>query len=268
VHVLNAYYYRQFELDETLLAKCAAFIGDTLVGGNQLTRKEIAGLLAGVGVTASGPRLAYILMYAELEQVICSGALVGRQHTYALLDERAPNARILDADEALAELTLRYYTSHGPATVKDLRWWSSLTVSEIHRGLELVGDALDSVEVEGLTYWFAPGPAPIADGAEPAVHLLQPYDEYIVGYVESKFLLDADATAQALPSRAGVYNNVMLLGTQVAGFWKRTIERDTVHIDALLHRLFSAAQTEALHAAVAAHGEFLELDTTVAIEHW
>ncbi len=73
---------------------------------------------------------------------------------------------------------------------------------------------------------------------------------------------------QALPSRAGAYNNVMLLGTQVAGRWKRTIERGTVHIDALLHHPFSAAQTEALHAAAAAHGEFLGLDATVAIEHW
>jgi hypothetical protein len=267
VHAFNAYYYRQFELDDALLETCATLIGDALTGGNQLTRRQVAGLLAGAGVIASGPRLAYILMYAELEQIVCSGALAGRQHTYGLLDERAPEARILDPDEALAELTLRYFTSHGPATVKDFRWWSSLTVSEIQRGLELVGDAIDHADVGDLRYWFAPGAVPAADGAEPAVHLLQPYDEYIVGYVESKFLLNTDAAAQQdLPPRPGAYNNVILLGTQVAGRWKRTIQRDTVHVDAVLYHPFTAAQKESLHAVVAAHGSFLGLPATVAVE--
>ena len=33
-------------------------------------------------------------------------------------------------------------TSHGPATAKDLRWWSSLTLVDIARGVELAGDRL------------------------------------------------------------------------------------------------------------------------------
>ena len=55
----------------------------------------------------------YILIFAELEQVICSGPLHGKQHTYALLDERAPAADRLDRDEALARLVRRFFTSHG-----------------------------------------------------------------------------------------------------------------------------------------------------------
>lgn len=51
--------------------------------------------------------------------------------TYMLLDERAPHARRLERDEALAELTRRYYTGHGPATVRDFVWWSGLTVVDV-----------------------------------------------------------------------------------------------------------------------------------------
>src|SRR3546814_18635051 len=67
---------------------------------------------------------------------LCSGELRGKKHTYALLEERAPNARTLSRDDALAELTLRYFTSHGPATPKDFAWWASLTLAEIRRSEE------------------------------------------------------------------------------------------------------------------------------------
>jgi len=44
-------------------------------------------------------------MHAELEALICSGALRGKQHTYALLSERAPQAKTLTRDEALSTLS-------------------------------------------------------------------------------------------------------------------------------------------------------------------
>jgi hypothetical protein len=41
----------------------------------------------------------------------------------------APTKR-LDRDEALAELTRRYFVGHGPATLQDFVWWTSLKVSD------------------------------------------------------------------------------------------------------------------------------------------
>ena len=64
-------------------------------------------------------------MHAELDAVICSGGLNGKQQTYALLEERAPSAKSLDREEALAELTRRYFNSRGPVTVKDYARWSA-----------------------------------------------------------------------------------------------------------------------------------------------
>ena len=64
--------------------------------------------------------------------------------------------RALNADEALAELTRRYFTSHGPATVPDFVWWSGLTVKHAKTGLEMLRGALASENVDGKIYWFAP----------------------------------------------------------------------------------------------------------------
>src|SRR5260370_814349 len=102
-----------------------------------------------------------------------------------VVQKRAPRTRA----EALAELTPRYFTSHGPATIKDSRWWSSLTAADIEQGLEFTGAQLQSELIDGTTYWFAAGP-PTGRPASPTVHLLQGYDEYIVGYSESKYVLD------------------------------------------------------------------------------
>lgn len=263
VHALNAYYYRQLGLDDEVLARSTALLAGALRGGNRLTRKRLAAVLQGAGLATEGFRLGYMLMNAELQGVICSGPLDGRQHTYALLDERAPQAgSSLTRDEALAELTLRYFTSHGPATAKDFRWWSSLTAADVGAGLGLVAPRLQHETVDGLSYyWSAASPPP--ETSAPTVHLLQGYDEYVVGYSESKWVLDAAGIARALPQARAVFNGVVILDSQVAGHWKRTLKRTSVVIEAALYRPLDDDQAQALAAAAAAHGAFLGLPATV-----
>ncbi len=82
VNALNAHYYRKFELDDELLGRSNALLSGALEGGRQLTRKDIAAVLDRGGISATGLRLAYVLMRAELDAVICSGAMRGKQHTY------------------------------------------------------------------------------------------------------------------------------------------------------------------------------------------
>lgn len=256
VHALNAYYYRQSGLDGATLMRAEKVLSDCLRGGQHLTRKEIEVVLRGHGITATGFRLAYILMNAELGALICSGAMKGKQHTYALLDERVPDFPVLSSDEALAELTLRYFRSHGPATAKDFKWWSSLTLAQIAAGLEIVGSRLSRDVVNGVAYWSDPT-LTADDIVSPRVDLVQAYDEYIVGYTESKYLLEPVSIDRA------IYNHVIILDGRVAGCWKRTMSKNSVLIEVLLYRPFGPGEKRALQAAADAHGEFLGLPATV-----
>ena len=77
-------------------------------------------------------------MRAELDGIVCSGVRKGNQFTYALLDERVPPTNFITQDEALAELTKRYFTSRGPATLKDFSTWSGLTLTDAKKGLAMV----------------------------------------------------------------------------------------------------------------------------------
>ena len=58
----------------------------------EMTRPEIGGRLRAKRIEAEGPRLAHILMNAELEAVICNGRRRGKQHTCALVSQRPPGS--------------------------------------------------------------------------------------------------------------------------------------------------------------------------------
>ena len=124
---LNQTIYRQHGLDRASLDLGAAVIAEELRGGRHRTRAELARALAERGLASQGIGLAYVVMNAELESVICSGPMRGAQHTYAVLDERAP--RSADAAGNIVELAHRFFLGHGPASIQDLARWSSLTIN-------------------------------------------------------------------------------------------------------------------------------------------
>src|SRR5215813_3706284 len=101
--------------------------------------------------------MAHIMLRAELDGVVCSGKRIGKQFTYALLEERVRVVTPLSREEALAKLTLRYFTSHGPATLQDFVWWSGLTAADARRGLALIDSGVRKTLVDESDYYFTRG---------------------------------------------------------------------------------------------------------------
>jgi hypothetical protein len=207
------------------------------------------------------------MMHAELDGVICSGARRGKQFTYALLDERAPHARILERDEALAELTQRYFTSHGPATVDDFAWWSGLTKADVRAGLDMVGSQFVHEYIDGRTYWF-PESTPVAPKASHTAYLLPTYDELIIGYTDRSALFDASQTDDLNPrGRSMVFDSMIVIDGQIVGSWRRTFSKGAVVIETHALRTFSAAETDAIIAAAQRFGEFSQTPVEIDLSH-
>src|SRR5690606_3691580 len=137
------------------------------------TREQLAEWLREGGVELTGQLLMLLLGHLELNQLICSGRMLDGRHRYALFAERVPSPRRLDRDEALAELALRYFTGHGPATERDLAYWATLTLGDVRKGLAQVRDRLASFDHDGRTLWHVPGDSPPPTSQTPAGHLLQ-----------------------------------------------------------------------------------------------
>ena len=246
VHQALAFGRRYFGLTDAHQRRAARTIERALERDECLTRSELAGDLGRAGLPAAGVPLAFVTIYAEIEGVICSGPRRGKQFTYALLDRRAPQARRVPRDQALGELTRRYFRSHGPATVRDFVWWSGLTTIDAKRGLEIVRARRESID--GLTYWTV-GPRRAIGAARDVVHLLPVYDEYLVAYRD----LDAVPRGKAV---WGVLPQAIVSGGQVVGAWKATRGSAAPKVDVRLARSLSRAEHRQLDRAIQRYTRF------------
>lgn len=257
VHTLNAYMNHKLELDDALFLRSNAALAKALEGGQQLTRSELAWVLGQAGIVAEGMRLGYIVHRAELDAIVCSGARRGKQFTYALLDERAPQAKVLDRDEALAELIRRYFTSHGPATLQDFVWWSSLTIADARKGVEMVESQLISTVVGDQTLWFSPSTPPAKERA-PQAYLLPNYDEYI-SYADRSAVFDAQFANKFNPRENIVFSHMIVIDGQILGTWQRRFKKGAVIIERNSFRPLTPAEDAAVVAAAHRYAKFLEM---------
>ncbi|MFN8564436.1 MAG: winged helix DNA-binding domain-containing protein [Anaerolineae bacterium] len=218
---------------------------------------------AGIGVEVAGTVFSTILMHAELEGVVCSGGRRGKQFTYALLDERAPQARTLERDEALAELVRRYFTSHGPALVKDFVWWSGLTVADATAGLDAAKSQLERAVVDGKTYWLAPPPHTYTD-ASPTAYLLPNYDEYTVSYKDRSAFYNPIHDDKAGARENFLFNHAIIIDGQVVGSWRRKFEKGNAVLDLAPFAPLSAAERTAVDAAMRRFSDFLGMPVVFA----
>jgi len=260
VHALNRYMYAKVELDADLLVRAHDVLARELADGEPRTRNELAERLAAAGIQADGLRLGYVLMHAELEELVCSGPRRGKQHTYALLDHRVPPASLDDIsrEAALDELVLRYFRSHGPATVKDFTTWSSLTVAETKAALERAGGELACEEDEDGRRWYAAARPGDTSSARAARAFLVPmYDETIVAYRDLRVVL-----AHPQP-RPGLLDRAIVIGGRTFGSWRRTLTARSVLVEASLFGQLTEPEAEALDEAVGRFGRFLGLPASL-----
>lgn len=226
VQQINGHRYRQLELDGDVLARTVGVIVRALEGRAR-ARPELGETLAAHHIDPSGQRLAYIVMHAELEQVVCSGPLAGKQHTYVLLDDRVPPMDGFDRDAALAELAARFFSGHGPATAADLKAWSSLTLADVRTGIEAAGDQLVPVEVGDRRFYLADDSMPAASPSA-TVLLLQPYDEYVSGALASRDVFDRAAAGTA---GGPGFRALVVVDGRIAGSWRRTMRRRRLTVE-------------------------------------
>jgi hypothetical protein len=259
----NAPWYRRLELDKAIFKRSEAAMAKALRGGKHLTRAELAGVLKKAGISGVELRFTYLLMHAELEGLICSGARRGKQFTHALLEERAPAAKSMQPDEALAELAHRYFTGHGPAALRDFTWWSSLAMADAKRGMEMVASEFASAQVDGQSYWFREPQGP-AKRASLDAWLLPNFDEYIVGYTERGAVFDPLHDEGLIPRNSMLSHHTIVLDGQVVGTWKRSLGKDSVVVELSPFEPLARAESMAVKRAAARYAAFLGLALVMA----
>ncbi len=262
VHAASAYMYRRAELDEATFLRSDAVLANALKGGKHLTRDELRVILENAHIsTGDGVRMSYLMMHAELEGIICSGPRRGKQFTYALLEERAPQAKTLEREEALAELSHRFFRSRGPATVQDFAKWSGLTVADARSGLEEIKNGLEHETINKQDYWFLRPRAPLMADS-PTAYLLSVYDEYISGY-KDRSAMEGKNFARLFSTMGNTLQYVIIIDGKFVGTGKRTLKKDAVLIQLNPLIKLTKEEQEAIAEATESFGAFLELPVTL-----
>jgi Winged helix DNA-binding domain len=141
-----------------------------------------------------------------------------------LTDEWIPKPRRLDREEALAELALRFFRGHGPATVPDLARWSGLTITDARAGLAAVRDQLATLDVDGTEHLLDPATPELLDAVRAearGLFLLPGFDEFVLGYGDRSAVLDPAFADRIVPGGNGMFRPTVVRDGRIAGTWRR-----------------------------------------------
>jgi hypothetical protein len=254
VKAFLAPYNRKLELDDALLAKCEAVMVKALRNHHYLTRQELKTILKDAGIETGVQRLAHIISWAELDGLVCSGPKIGKQLTYALLEERAAKAKRLSREQALAQLALKYFSSHGPAQAGDFSWWSGLTVADARDAIDMLKADLQTLTKNGKTYWY-----PVNQNRKisrpPAALLLSVYDEYTIAYKDRSDISDAGDVERMFTSGAA-FTAVIILNGRGAGSWSKSLKKNSIEVKLNPLRGLTEHEQKAIRTEVARFSKF------------
>jgi len=210
--------HRQLELDEADFDRAADVARERLSGARLLTRPALLKTWDDAGISTAGQRGAHLLVNLSQKGVLVFGPREGKQHTFALLDDWVTAPRRLEGDEALGELARRYFASHGPATVRDFAWWSSLTLTQARAAVVIAKP--DELVIDDTTYYLDAAVEPARGG----VHLLPGFDEYLLGYQDRTAALTKEHFELVVPGSNGMFMSTVVVDGEVIGLWRRTVK--------------------------------------------
>ena len=220
---------KQLELDETVFKRSRKIFSQALEGGRQLPRSDMMELLERNKISTAGIRGYHILWRLANEQLLCFGPHSGRQPSFVLLDEWVPKTRALDREASLAELALRYFTSHGPATLHDFAGWTALTIADAKTAIASIAAQLRRETINGTDYWMS-ADLPDSPTNSESIHLLPGFDEYLLGYKDRSAVLHPKHAKKIVPGGNAVYLSTLVVNGQVTGTWKRAPDKKNVRI--------------------------------------
>ncbi len=264
VNRASAFYYRQAGLDGGVFARARRVIERVLRDRTYLTRAEVGAALQRARIPAPGVRLGLVMLRAELDALVCSGPRRGKQSTYALLEERVPPATPLGRDEALATLATRYFSSHGPATIRDFAWWSGLTVRDARMGVDVARPSLSRMLVDDMEYYYRPSRS-ATDGASPMACLLPVYDEYLIAYKDREPVQRRTLGPEAIIA-AHIFQHSVVLDGRLVGSWKRTPGATGIHVEVAPFRSLTRTERHAVAKAAEQYSAFLGVPVRLTID--
>lgn len=253
---------KKLGIDDAKLQRAETIIRSELSGGKRMTRAELFQALEAGGVSTDSQRGAHLLNYYFSHiGLLCLGPNIGKKPAFVLLDEWLPATEPIPREQALGKLAERYFTSHGPATLKDFAGWAYLPMADARRGIELAKEKLVQETINDTIYWSGVGAS--QQTSTPTAFLLPGFDEFILGYKDRSAMIAPEHANKIVPGGNGMFLATIVINGRVVGTWKKTVRKTSVGITLLPFAPLPSDELELLAPAVKRYGEFLGLPATL-----
>jgi len=164
---------------------------------------------------------------------------------------------------------LRYFSSHGPATLKDYVWWSGLKASDAKIGIDRASPKLKKEVIEDKTHYM---PTSKPKPSNESTFLLPAYDEYVISYRDRSAILSNPKVKENLKSGKtwfahsnGVFLPTIVIDGEVVGTWKRKPDKKRIAIELIPFVKFTKGQIRDIKEAAKKYGDFLEQEAFLRI---
>lgn len=244
-------------ITDEVLVEAEELFRRELQGGKRLPRPVLMQLLEGNDISTKEQRGYHILWTLSLRGVLCIGPMEGKQQTYALLKEWAPQQRHLEHDEALGELARRYFISHGPATLSDFATWAGQPQREAAIGLEIAKPSLASLRIDDKDYWLGRDMRRVPPQALQDTYLLAGFEEYLLGYKDRSDVMQPEGARLFYTN--GIFFPIVVKDGRTIGSWRRTMNRTRVSVRLMEFEPFTPQIMDEIHDKVQRYSEFVGL---------
>ncbi|MDL2303882.1 winged helix DNA-binding domain-containing protein [Bacteroides sp. OttesenSCG-928-D19] len=257
-------YYKTYGVDKEQIYGVIPLLEKSLSGGVHLTKQEIANILQTEKIATDNHLLNFAIQLAEIEGILCNGQLRGNTNntqTFTLLSEWVPRKETISREEALERLARRYFTSHGPATLRDFAWWSGLKITECRQALEMIKPDFVCEKLNDREFWLC-NDNRMLSGSEKSVLpanngialqtnsrsecpandqsasftnsrsalLLPPFDEFVVSYTDRSEIIE-DAHYGKVMTKNGLFSPTVMLNGEIVGSWKKIMKKGIPQIE-------------------------------------
>jgi hypothetical protein len=249
---------RSLAIDGPTLSRARRVLVKNLEGGRRLTRAAVYRVLEQAKIATGESRGLHLLWRLSLDCLLCFGPREGKQHTFVLFDEWIVRTERLPREEALAELAQRYFSGHGPATIRDFAWWAGLTLADARLAVSVAGQGLEEATLDGQPLWSGRSQPPSpASGAR--AYILPAFDEFLVGYADRGAAIESSHKLH-VNAGGGILNPTVVFDGRVIGTWKRRLERREVVLTLAPFGAMNRTKREAVSLALQRYGRFLGLE--------
>ncbi|MEO7110233.1 MAG: winged helix DNA-binding domain-containing protein, partial [Polyangiaceae bacterium] len=186
-------------LTKTVIERARKATLRALEGGGCLTRAEMHDVFRRAKIDPEKDRGYMLLWILAQAGVLCFGPVSGTSQTFVLAGEWIKKRRERERDEALGELALRYFRSHGPATLRDFSTWSSLTLADAKIGLAVARSLLAEIEIDEIAYFLGPNVRDASLEKTDQIYALAAFEEFLLGYRDRDAVMASDRMKAIVP---------------------------------------------------------------------